>query len=52
MAVMCVVCSALLGIQDLSNPDYGECVKLQADDVTVFWASGMTAIEAILNSSE
>ncbi|XP_067336171.1 D-glutamate cyclase, mitochondrial isoform X2 [Channa argus] len=41
---------ALLGIMDLSTPDYGERPELQPGDVPVFWASGMTAIEAILNS--
>ncbi|XP_031177248.1 D-glutamate cyclase, mitochondrial isoform X2 [Sander lucioperca] len=41
---------ALLGIQDLSKPDYGERVELQPGDVTVFWACGVTAIEAILSS--
>ncbi|XP_029688736.1 D-glutamate cyclase, mitochondrial isoform X2 [Takifugu rubripes] len=41
---------AFLGIQDLSKPDYGECVDLQTGDVTVFWACGVTAIEAILSS--
>lgn len=41
---------ALLGIQDLSRPDYGEQVELQPGDVTVFWACGVTAIEAILSS--
>ncbi|CAK6976476.1 D-glutamate cyclase%2C mitochondrial [Scomber scombrus] len=41
---------ALLGIQDLSRPEYGEPVELQPGDVTVFWACGVTAIEAILSS--
>uniref|UniRef100_A0A4W6BIE8 D-glutamate cyclase n=1 Tax=Lates calcarifer TaxID=8187 RepID=A0A4W6BIE8_LATCA len=41
---------ALLGIQDLSRPDYGERVEMQPGDVTVFWACGVTAIEAILSS--
>ncbi|XP_004569985.1 D-glutamate cyclase, mitochondrial isoform X1 [Maylandia zebra] len=41
---------ALLGIQDLSRPDYGDAVELQPGDVTVFWACGVTAIEAILSS--
>lgn len=41
---------ALLGIQDLSRPDYGEPVELQPGDVTVFWACGVTAIEAIHSS--
>ncbi|XP_035530031.1 D-glutamate cyclase, mitochondrial isoform X2 [Morone saxatilis] len=41
---------ALLGIQDLSRPDYGDRVEVQPGDVTVFWACGVTAIEAILSS--
>ncbi|XP_070835182.1 D-glutamate cyclase, mitochondrial isoform X2 [Chaetodon trifascialis] len=41
---------ALLGIHDLSKTDYGDPVDLQPGDVTVFWACGVTAIEAILNS--
>lgn len=50
---VCVcVCVALLGIQDLSRLDYGDAVELQPGDVTVFWACGVTAIEAILSSSE
>lgn len=47
-----VFCSALLGIRDLSKPDYGESVEPHAGDVPVFWACGVTAIEAILSSSE
>lgn len=46
------LCAALLGIQDLSKPDYGERVELQPGDVPVFWACGVTAIEAILSSSK
>ncbi|KAK2825863.1 hypothetical protein Q5P01_020077 [Channa striata] len=41
---------ALLGILDLSKPDYGQRPELQPGDVTVFWASGVTAVEAIVNS--
>lgn len=41
---------ALLGITDLSRPEYGEGVELQPGDVPVFWACGVTAIEAILSS--
>uniref|UniRef100_H3BZE1 D-glutamate cyclase n=1 Tax=Tetraodon nigroviridis TaxID=99883 RepID=H3BZE1_TETNG len=41
---------ALLGIQDLTKPDYGESVELQPGDVPVFWACGVTAIDAILSS--
>ncbi|TNN62003.1 UPF0317 protein, mitochondrial [Liparis tanakae] len=36
--------------RDLSRPDYGEQVQLQPGDVPVFWACGVTAIEAIINS--
>ena len=36
----------------MSRPDYGEQVELQPGDVSVFWACGVTAIEAILSSSE
>ncbi|KAM6912803.1 D-glutamate cyclase, mitochondrial [Xenentodon cancila] len=38
---------ALLGITDLSKPSFGDRVELQPGDVTVFWACGVTAIEAI-----
>ncbi|XP_037652387.1 D-glutamate cyclase, mitochondrial isoform X2 [Sebastes umbrosus] len=41
---------AVLGIQDLSRPDYGGRVELQPGDIPVFWACGVTAIEAILSS--
>lgn len=41
---------AFLGIQDLSRPDYGDQVELHPADVPVFWACGVTAIEAILSS--
>nr|XP_057946102.1 D-glutamate cyclase, mitochondrial-like isoform X1 [Doryrhamphus excisus] len=42
--------TAFLGIQDLSRPDYGDRVELQPSDVPVFWASGATAVEAIISS--
>ncbi|XP_068457716.1 D-glutamate cyclase, mitochondrial isoform X3 [Clinocottus analis] len=41
---------ALLGIQDLSRPDYGDAVRLQSGDVPVFWACGVTAVEAVISS--
>lgn len=50
--IVCICTVALLGIQDLSRPDYGEQAELQPSDVTVFWACGVTAIEAIHSSSE
>ncbi len=51
LTLLCI-CEALLGIQDLSRPEYGDPVKVQPGDVTMFWACGVTAIEAILSSSE
>lgn len=41
---------AILGITDLSKPDYGDPVELRPGDVPVFWACGVTSIEAILSS--
>ncbi|XP_060938265.1 D-glutamate cyclase, mitochondrial isoform X1 [Limanda limanda] len=41
---------ALLGIQDLCRPDYGDQLELQPGDVPVFWACGVTAIQAILST--
>ncbi|XP_077419712.1 D-glutamate cyclase, mitochondrial isoform X2 [Vanacampus margaritifer] len=42
--------AAFLGIRDLSRPNYGDQVELQPGDVPVFWACGVTAIEAIVSS--
>lgn len=40
----------MLGIEDLSKVTYGGSVELQPGDVPVFWACGVTAIEAIISS--
>ncbi|XP_040497459.1 D-glutamate cyclase, mitochondrial isoform X1 [Ursus maritimus] len=37
----------LLGIKDLSKPDYGDPVACQPGDVPVFWPSQMTSLEAV-----
>lgn len=42
----------MLGIEDLSKVTYGGSVELQPGDVPVFWACGVTAIEAISSSSK
>ena len=34
---------AALGIADLMQPDYGEAVPIQTDEVPVFWACGVTS---------
>lgn len=39
-----------IGISDLTQPDYGDPVPLQADDVPVFWACGVTAQAAALHA--
>ncbi|KAG8514278.1 D-glutamate cyclase, mitochondrial [Galemys pyrenaicus] len=37
----------LLGIKDLSQPDYGDPVVCQPGDVPVFWPSTLTSLEAV-----
>lgn len=32
----------LIGISDLSRPDYGDPVEVKADEIPVFWACGVT----------
>ncbi|NXX48871.1 GLUCM protein, partial [Tricholaema leucomelas] len=39
----------LLGIQDLSKPNYGDPVCFHPGDIPVFWACGVTAVEAVIN---
>lgn len=39
-----------LGINDLSHPDYGDPVTIRPDEVPVFWACGVTPIEAIMHA--
>ena len=41
---------ASIGIQGLSSPDYGDPVEIRADEVPVFWACGVTPLEAILRA--
>jgi uncharacterized protein YcsI (UPF0317 family) len=33
---------SLIGIRDLSQPDYGDAVEIMADEIPVFWACGVT----------
>ncbi|XP_039597472.1 D-glutamate cyclase, mitochondrial isoform X2 [Polypterus senegalus] len=37
----------LIGIDDLGVPDYGDAVELHPGDVPVFWACGVTGMEAV-----
>lgn len=38
---------ALIGITDLSTPDYGDAVEVMADEIPVFWACGVTPQAAV-----
>jgi uncharacterized protein YcsI (UPF0317 family) len=38
---------SLIGIRDLSKPDYGDAVDVHADEIPVFWACGVTPQAAI-----
>ncbi|MDO9437766.1 MAG: putative hydro-lyase [Hydrogenophaga sp.] len=38
---------SLIGIADLSNPDYGDAVEVMPDELPVFWACGVTPQAAI-----
>jgi uncharacterized protein YcsI (UPF0317 family) len=39
-----------LGIADLSEPDFGDALKIAEDDVPVFWACGVTPQAALMAS--
>ncbi len=41
---------SVLGISDLCRPDYGDAVTIHEDEVPVFWACGVTPIEAIMRA--
>jgi uncharacterized protein YcsI (UPF0317 family) len=42
--------AAELGIADLDRPDFGDAVELQAGDIPVFWACGVTPQAAVMAS--
>ncbi len=39
-----------LGIADLDHPDYGDAVTIRPGEVPVFWACGVTPIEALIRA--
>jgi len=41
---------AELGITDLNQPQYGDAVTIRAGEVPVFWACGVTPLEAIMHA--
>ncbi len=40
--------AALIGIPDLSRPDFGDAVPLRAGEIPVFWACGVTPQAAVM----
>lgn len=41
---------ALIGIDDLTKPDYGDAVDVRAGEIPVFWACGATPQAALVNA--
>jgi uncharacterized protein YcsI (UPF0317 family) len=41
---------ALIGIADLSQPDYGDAAEVLPDELPVFWACGVTPQAALVNA--
>ncbi len=39
-----------IGINDLDRPDYGDPVAIHADEIPVFWACGVTPMEALIRA--
>jgi uncharacterized protein YcsI (UPF0317 family) len=39
-----------IGVFDLSHPDFGDAVTIHAGEIPVFWACGVTPIEAIMQA--
>ena len=40
----------MIGINDLSHPDYGDSVEVKQDEIPVFWACGVTPQNVMLNA--
>lgn len=41
---------ALIGISDITKPDWGDPVDIQADEIPVFWACGVTPQAVLLSA--
>src|SRR5699024_8588431 len=41
---------ALIGIDDLAVPDYGDAVSVGRDEIPVFWACGVTPQQVLMDS--
>lgn len=42
--------SAAIGIDDVTKPDYGDAVSMAPGEVPLFWACGVTPVQAILQA--
>ncbi len=42
---------ALIGIEDLARPDYGDAVEVKSDEIPLFWACGVTP-QAVIRSAK
>ncbi|MFY8087714.1 MAG: D-glutamate cyclase family protein, partial [Rubrivivax sp.] len=40
----------LIGVHDLSRPDYGDAVEVMPHELPVFWACGVTPQAALLQA--
>jgi uncharacterized protein YcsI (UPF0317 family) len=40
----------MIGIADLANPDYGDAVSIEEDEIPVFWACGVTPQNVLVNA--
>jgi uncharacterized protein YcsI (UPF0317 family) len=40
-----------IGIKDLSQPDFGDSVKIKSKEIPVFWACGVTSTLAATSAS-
>ncbi len=41
---------SLIGIRDLSKPDWGDAVEVKSDEIPVFWACGVTPQAVLLSA--
>ena len=39
-----------LGILDVNKPDFGDASRIEAGEIPVFWACGVTPQAAVMNS--
>ena len=39
-----------IGIVDLDQPDYGDAVTIRPGEIPVFWACGVTPMEAVMRA--